>query len=277
LRANSQDSAKPLDPALERRASTFISNIFEGIFQNVYSDAYDNLSPEDKVAVLNAAAPDLKSRFNHDWILEEMIRLGHQSSAVVFGRFCSAAPRRQGPIVGESEKLFAASIVGLAKLDASLPTWTDESASPWIAWRIMREVFYQHLIGKDLYADAFWQQLESEDPLGGVSVFLQFRFFLQQLFWNKRVSFLPEETSPARVKRLLEIGLNNWERLDFGALALGGLSHDFFGMACQILLGIGDQGTVELLHRFTGDPGKGENAIRTIRMIKQRLRNCRAS
>jgi hypothetical protein len=88
---------------------------------------------------------------------------------------------------------------------------------------------------------------------------------------RQELQFAHEKTAPRRVKRLLEIGLKNWSRLNLGLLD-GRSFGDGFGTACSILEEIGDEETVTLLEPFTQDGAKGTTAIETIREIKKRLR-----
>src|SRR5208282_1758364 len=104
----------------------------------------------------------------------------------------------------------------------------------------------------------------SEDPLGGVVALLEFWTYGTREYERQELQFAPEKTAPRRVKRLLEIGLKNWSRLNLGIL------DDGFGTACSILERIGDEETVKLLEPFTQDGAKGITAIETIREIKKR-------
>ena len=273
LRENSPDTQDELGKTLAERAYNFLSKIFEEIFAESYWQVYDDLSREDKVTLLNAGASDTSpgSEYDKDWILGELVKLAHGSSVEVFRHFCRSAPGRAFQL-GQNVKLFLASTIGLARIGASLPEWLDGDASPQIAWKTIREIFYRELTGNGPSSEPLWQHLESEDPLGGVSVLLQSRYYLTQLCRNEPVRFHPEEHSRNSVKRLLEIGLKNWSRLDLGELEMGLFSHNPFGMACDILARIGDSATVALLETFTGDQRKGSDAIRTIRLIRERLR-----
>jgi hypothetical protein len=270
LSNSSPNSQNALGITLAQRAYHFLGCIFEEVFSESYFHAYEGLDSESKSALLNAAALDTSTGFNHDWIFEELVKLAHRSSYTLFADYCRKAPPPGGFHVGQSTKLFLASVIGLARIGASLPDWQDENQSPSVAWKTARDLFYNTLVGRIDENAALWQYLESEDPLGGVSVLLHIRCFLGQLEFRYPVKFLPEFEAPASVKRLMEIGLKNFDSIDFGDLDR--FSNDPFAMLCRILEMVGDEQTIGLLERLTPDQQKGPDAIRAIRQIKQRLR-----
>jgi hypothetical protein len=105
-------------------------------------------------------------------------------------------------------------------------------------------------------------------PWGGVSVLLHIVHYLKQMEFSCPIKYHPEGTSPREVKRLMEIGLKNFDRIDFGDLRYS----DPFALLCQILEKVGDEQTASLLEPFVSDQQKGAVAIKTFRGIKQRLR-----
>jgi len=100
---------------------------------------------------------------------------------------------------------------------------------------------------------------------------LEFWTYGTREYERQELQFAPEKTPPRRVKRLLEIGLKNWSRINLGLLE-GRYFGDAFSMACSVLGVIGDEETVNLLEPFTQDGAKGAVAIETIRTIKELLR-----
>jgi hypothetical protein len=256
-------------PEVCRRAYRFVSNIFEEVVSEPYTHAYDSLGIDDKAALLNAAASGVPiySTITLDWLLDELARLAHPSARSVFDRYCNAAPKWGEPFVGETTKHFLTSIFGLSRISMPLPEWCDESRSPSIAWKLMRDLFYAHLVGVSDHRE-LWMQLESEDPLGGVSVLLHTFYFLKQMEFTCPIQYHPEVTSQRDLKRLMEIGLKNFDRIEFGDLRF----LDPFALLCQILQKVGDEQTVRLLATLTSDQQKGTDAIHAIRKIKQRLR-----
>jgi hypothetical protein len=230
----------------------------------------NGLAAPDKAALLNAASMDEEYTGNHDFYLKELVTLKQKSSKSVFEKYCCRAPRRI-VMVGWEHKLFAGGIAGLAAIGEPLPNWVDQNVSPSIAWKALREIIYLELVGRTEEADPHWQEIESEDPLGGVVALLEFWSYGAREYERQEHQFVLEKTASSRVKRLLEIGLKNWSRLNLGLLDGGSLGVGF-GTACSILGGIGDEETVNLLEPFTQDGAKGAVAIETIRAIKKRLR-----
>jgi hypothetical protein len=270
LRESSPDSQNALGLTISQRAYRFLGNIFEEIFSESYFHAYEGLDSESKVALLNAAALDSSAGFHVDWIFGELVKLAHPSSCTLFGNYCSKAPQRGSFMGGQTTKLFLASLIGIARVGSSLPEWRDEDRSPSIAWKTCRELFYNALAERTDENDALWRYLESEDPLGGVSVLIQIRYFLGQMEYSCPAEFHPELEAPDNVKRLMEIGLKNFDRIDFGDFRFGFSSP--FTMLSEILEKVGDEQTVSLLEFFTSDQQMGPDAIRAIRKIKLRLR-----
>jgi hypothetical protein len=272
LRQGDPDSVNALGVTVCQRAYRFVNNIFEEIISEPYGHAYSSLDTESKAALLNAAAlgtPEY-STITLDWILGELARYAHPSARSIFDRYCNAAPKSGGSFVGETTKHFLASIIGLSRVSMPLPEWSDEDRSPFVAWKLMRDLFYAYLVGGSDYS-GLWMQLESEDPLGGVSVLLHIVYNLKQMKqmeFSCPITYHPEGTSPREVKRLMEIGLNNFDRIDFGDLRYS----DPFALLCQILEKVGDEQSTSLLGPFVSDQQKGPVAIKTIRGIKQRLR-----
>jgi hypothetical protein len=256
---------------LAKRANGIVGLLFEEVFSNTYFPVLDGLAPADKAALFNAASMDTEYTGNHDYLLRELLVLKQKSSKGVFEKYCCRAPRRESFEVGLEQKLFADGIAGLAAIDEPLPEWVDQNASPSIAWKALREIVYLELVGRTQEADQFWQEMESEDPLGGVVALLEFRNYAWDIYGQPRLEFTPEKTAGRRVKRLLEIGLKNWSRLNLGFLD-GRFFGDGFATACSILGEIGDEESVKLLEPFTPDGAKGAMAVETIRAIKKRLR-----
>jgi hypothetical protein len=252
---------------LAQRANGIVGNIFEEVFSNAYFSVLDGLAATDKAALLNAASMDTQYTGNHDFMLKELITLKQKSSKSVFEKYCCRAPRESFE-VGSEHKLFTDGIVGLAAIGEPLPDWVDQNVSPSIAWKALREIVYLELVGRTQEADPFWQEIESEDPLGGAVALLELQNYSRRAYGQHELEFAPEKTASSRLKRLLEIGLKNWSRLDLGFLD-GRFFRDGFTTACSILGEIGDEETVKLLEPFTQDGAKGAIAIETIRAIKK--------
>jgi hypothetical protein len=175
-------------------------------------------------------------------------------------------------MVGSEQKFFAASIAGPVAIGEPLPDWAEENASPFIAWEAVREIYYLELAGRLNETDLLWREIESEDPLGGVVALLQLWMYANSQFGRTDAKFAPEKTAPWQVKRLLEIGVKNWSRLDLEDTERRFFG-DAFGTACSVLSLIGDEETVKLLESFAQDGGRGATAIEAIRTIKRRLRS----
>jgi hypothetical protein len=255
---------------LPQRAYQVVSNLFEEIISDPYWQAYHALSVGEQVALLNVAALNKDSTFNHDWIFGELVKLGDSSSNGVFAERCCSAPRKGGFMLGQNTKLFLLSILGLSRTGCRLPDWRDEERSPEIAWKAIRGLLYNEWAGAGEQNEVLWTYLMTEDPLGGVSVILQiyYELFHQDRLFGTKLN--PEVAWGLYLKRLMEIGLKNWERVDPGDLRPG--SSDPFGILVGIVEKIGDEQTVALLEPYTSDEEKGRTAIEGIRKIKQRMR-----
>lgn len=274
IRQSNNSGENELGLTVPQRAYRFVGNIFEEIISEPYFHAYFGLSVGDRVSLLNVAALNSDNTFNHDWIFGELVKLRDSSSQSVFAERCSSAPRKAF-VIGENTKLFLLSILGLCRVGCPLPEWRDEEKSPQIAWKAVRDLLYNEWAGSTKHNDGLWMHLMSEDPLGGVSVILQVRDELPNIDRSFETNFDPGVAWGQHLKRFMEIGLKNWERLDLGDLGRG-LSNPF-----RILVGmlenVGDEETVVLLEMFTNDEEKGRTAIEGIRKIKQRLRRSDAA
>lgn len=271
LKSHSPDEKDEIGFTVAQRADGFVGKIFEEVFSAAYFPLYNGLAPVDKATLLNAASMDDEHSGNHDFYLKELVRLKQKSSKIVFEKYCRRTPGKSF-MVGSEHKLFAGGIAGLAAIGEPLPDWVDENVSPSIAWKALREIVYLELVGRTQEADALWQEIESEDPLGGVVALLELWTYGTREYERQELQFAPEKTAPRRVKRLLEIGLKNWSRLNLGLLD-GRPFGDAFSTACSVLGAIGDEATVKLLEPFTQDGAKGAVAIETIRTIKKLLRS----
>ena len=270
LKSHRPDEQDEFGVTLAQRANGFVGKIFEEIFMGAYFPVFNSLAPGDKAALLNAAAMDEEYNGDHDFILQKLVTLKQKSSKSVFEKFCRRAPGESFRL-GLKHKLFAGAIAGLAAIGEPLPDWVDQNVSPSIAWKALREIVYVELVGRRQEADPLWQEIESEDPLGGVVALLEFWNYAWKEYDQPKLEFAPEKTAAHRVKRLLEIGLKNWSRLNLGLLD-GRSFGDAFSTACSILGEIGDEETGKLLESFAQDGAKGATAIETVRAIKKRLR-----
>ena len=275
LRQGNMAGENELGLSLPQRAYSFISNIFEEIFSEPYWQAYSALGLEDKVSLLNLAALDNDSTFSHDWIFGELVKLRDISSKSVFAERCCSAPRKGSFVVGQNTKLFLLSILGLSRIGCPLPDWQEVEQSPQIAWKAVRGLLYNEWTGSNEQNDVLWMYLMSEDPLGGVSVVLQVHYELLEMDRVFGTKLSPQVAWGQHLKRLMEIGLKNWERIDPGDLRFGFSGP--FSVLVGILEKVGDEETVALLEIFTSDEEKGRTAIESIRKIKQRLRRPNAA
>jgi hypothetical protein len=255
---------------LAERAHGVISNIFEDIFMDAYFRPFDALEPADKAILLNAAAMDTRHSFNHDFILSELVALKQKSSKSVFQMFCCRAPGDSSHM-GSEHKFFTDAIAGLAAIQEPLPEWVGDNSSPSVAWKAIREIFYLELLGRSKETGLIWDEIESEDPLGGAVALVQVWKYANTGCGREHPRFLPEESAPTRVKRLLEIGLQNWSRLDLGHLGDERYFGNPFQTVCEVLGRVGDEESVPVLEGFTQDTKKGSPAIEAIRSIKRRL------
>jgi hypothetical protein len=167
LKRHSPDEKDEIGLTLAQRAQGFVGKIFEEVFSAAYFPVLNGLAATDKAALLNAASMDTEYTGNHDFMLKELITLKQKSSKSVFEKYCCRAPCESFK-VGSEHELFADSIAGLAAIGETLPDWVDQNVSPSIAWKALREIIYLELVGRTQEAAPFWQEIESEDPLGGV-------------------------------------------------------------------------------------------------------------
>lgn len=240
---------------LAERAHGIISNIFEDIFMDTYFHAFYALEPADKATLLNAAAMDMRHSFNHDFMLSELVALKQKSSKSVFQMFCCRTPEDSSH-VGSEHKFFTDAIAGLAAIQEPLPEWIGDNSSPSVAWKAIREIFYLELLGRSKETALIWDEIEAEDPLGAVVALVQVWKYANIGCGREHPRFLPEESAPTRVKRLLGIGLQNWSRLDLGHLGDERYFGNPFQTVCEVLGKVGDEESVPVLEGFIQDTKK---------------------
>jgi hypothetical protein len=253
-----------------------IGRFFEEVFQGVYFEAFGTLTEGEQIAFLSLAAQAKDPSFHLGWILGRLVKVCSPSSLPVFQRYAA------GVLVDSPDPLgvvraFLLAVIGCAKLRSGLPPWRMERTDAAEAWRIIREIVYEHFKEASTREriNDLWLALRAEAPLGSADALynIQHPFVLNWGGEDLRADltqFYPQQT-----KAILEHGLLNLEKLT--SAWKFGRAEERNDFVVATLGRVGDESSVEILKRFANHPVLGKGAIGAIKAIKARIGSKRAA
>jgi hypothetical protein len=169
--------------------------------------------------------------------------------------------------------------IGCAKLGAPLPPWELEKTVANEAWRIIREIVYEHFKGNTSAhrVHELWLTLRAEAGLGIADVLLAINRAHTFSWGGARLRVDLRTDYPQQVKLAMEHSLSNLTKL-VSAWERGIWPDDAQNRSIFVLttLGdVGDESTLWLLKPFTNDAILGEAAIAASKAIncRQRLKS----
>jgi hypothetical protein len=131
-------------PLLFRRnlAYRYIGSIFEDVYQNVYYEAYTDLTDTHKRTVLSMAVLQQTNGFHNDWIVQELLKLRSLDLLPTFETIASVIDQ-ESSVPQSAVAAFVTAIRGCAYYRETPPTYVGNGSPFDDAWRVIgAELFF---------------------------------------------------------------------------------------------------------------------------------------
>jgi len=267
----------PEDAAMQERAYSAVSNIFEDVYQGVFWEAISQLHREDRMRLLTMAALGAPSYgFSTDWILGELLEYADARSLPAFLRWATTIETKSG----FNQEAWARYVLGMRGCSQYLdqppaPKALDAEADE--AWHACGAIiFWLYKPGlavaeRQSAAAQWWQLIHSKWPLQAVGLLLQLGRANYRSGRERRPT-LDELCSifPDGVRQVLEFGLVNRAGLT-GIMGWMHLEKNTELASLIRWLGVvGNRQTVRLLDQLVDTPDLGPYAIEALRSLDRR-------
>jgi hypothetical protein len=263
-------SGKTPQAVLAEHAYGTVTRVFEDVFENVYWEAYDELSDPEKASVLCLAgmAPDIG--FWSEWIVRELFRYGDERAVPVYERFASGIESNT-VIVQEAVAAFVLGIYGWARSADAPPPYRMGDSPAHRAWRTIGECFFWMAKGNQRRATEVLETVAADldDPvvLGMGDVLYQ----LSHSRWRLRddhpsidfAATFAEQWRPI-VRRCVVKRSSLSSIFRYG----GSMDRKVSAYLVQLLGRIGDETSTATLRTLVEDPDLGTEAIRALESIE---------
>jgi hypothetical protein len=260
------------DPLAET-AHRIVGLFFEEVFQGVYWEAFHSLPEREQISFINLAAQAKDPFFHLAYILAHLFKACSPSSLPIFHRF-AARIQFDSPFPQEAVRGFLLAVVGCAKLNAELPPWQMEKNPATEAWRMIRQIVYEHSKGSSglKFVQEPWLSLQAEALLGAADAIFNVKRSFEFAPERADLSVDLAEIFPQNVKIVMEHSLLNLAKLTsgwkFGVFPNHAKERADF--VISVLGRLGDRNTAAALKGFINDPALGQGAIAAIKAIKAR-------
>lgn len=170
-------AASQVSPAecLSELARGCLGKIFEDIFQGIYLDAYSQLEPDEKRAILCLAAKEGEVGFLSDWVLKELLRDDASDALPVYQR-CASGIEPKTPFSQEAVASYVLGIEGCARWSDVPPAYRSGASPEHQAWQTVGEILFWLARGcqasdGDQRIAALWARFEGPVLLAAGDVF----------------------------------------------------------------------------------------------------------
>jgi hypothetical protein len=255
-----------------------ISKIFEDVFEGVYYDAIEQLSPDERSRLYTMAALGApRGAFDVGWILARLIETGSEGSLPAFLRFTTGLDD-DSMFPQEVAAQFVLAHVGCAKYLQMPVRLADVTTDDRRAWQYYGEIlFWLHKPGLTPAevkhrCDPLWDSLESQVPFEAIDPLCRFAHAMltdvtrehhpvQRLFAGSR----------ERIRRILAYGLKNRERLSGidKRVPPEAACRERTTFIIHTLGQIGAESDIKLLQALVDDDYHGIDAVEAIRRLRE--------
>ena len=263
-----------VDEIVSQSAYSYLSRIFEDVFQGVYWDAYQSLDEEEKRKILCLAAKEKNAGFWSDWVLSELLKFDGEEVVAIYRRWASGMnPESFSP--QEAVVSFMLAIKGLAKHEGLPPEYRTPTTVDDVAWKIMGELLYWHFRQAETHAEPeriqeLWNRLSRETPDAVADVLYQ----LSHSQWRAREDSFQvrlETIYSDRVRPLLEHSVERRASLTSIFRHGGRQDRSVIRYVLGTLGDIGNQNTISSLKGLVEDHELGAVSIKAIAAIRSRI------
>ncbi len=253
---------------LATRAIGCLNNIFEDIFQGAYSEAYSELSREEKCAILSRAAEGPDVRFHSAWLVRELIEHGGRDGLGVYERFASGIDG-DSSFAQDATAAFLLAIEACARWSETAPRYTGGDSPPHRAWAIIGELFFWTFRQNEL-AQTLWAHLQGPTRLATADVLYNIRHCAWQLSEDGRPSVDLLATYPQAIRPIIEDCIRQREALPTVFGYGGSRNRQVVPYLIDVLGTIGNENSARLLEQLVDDLEFGRDALRAIDSIRRR-------
>jgi Nuclease-related domain len=259
-----------------QQAHSIVTNMFEEIFSQAHIAAIEALERSDYVALLIMAAKARRSDFFDDWILRKLVKLGDRKALPVFmqraANLDTFSPFPQGEIA-----CHLAAVEGCSGFLGGPPQFPEGASQDLEAWRCWDEIVFWLYRPAHTNAEmrakcaALWQRLRTDLVLAAADPLYQISraTVITASDGDDDPHHILLRTFPDEIRLVLEAALLQYAHLT-SALRYNPIE-ERTQYIINILGGVGNRGTVELLSPFTEDAAHGMMAIASIRLLNERV------
>ncbi len=269
------------DAIIAEFAYSSIARIFEGVFQGVYSDAYESLTYDEKVQVLCAAGMRREGfGFATDWILAELARLRDPRSLPVFLKF-GATFNLKNPFVHESVSSYIISMIACANFLKEPPEHYGADTAIERAWYLVGCIcFWNARLEIDSGAAVqkireLWTEARGSLAPAMPDVLYHVTGTLMTEMLSRSVNLV--SIYPNEVRGVLEEALNRRDEISTLIGRAESFKNERIKSTIELLGKIGSDSTVLLLQKLVDHRKFGYSAVDSIREIRRRLQQSMAT
>src|SRR6266540_3879823 len=259
---------------LAEHAYGCLSKIFEDIFQGVYSQAYFELSEDEKRDILCLAAKARDPGFYSDWILRELLQWGGKHALHIYQHYASGV-NAESFSAQEAVATFVLGIEGCAQWSDAPPPYQKGESPEHQAWQAIGEILFWLSRGSEA-ADSrqrieeLWARCEGPVLLAAGDVLYQLshsRWFLgdHRTGINLITMFAKE------VRPIVEYCIIHRESLPSLFQHGGSTDRNVIRFLLGALGSIGDDSAIPTLQEIVDDREFGKDAIQAIESIRKTI------
>lgn len=268
--------AHPDDPEAQSAASDVVSNMFEIVFDDLFYQAIEKLSPADRITLFTMAALGAPSySMSADYSLSKLLEVDDQRTLPAFERF--ARELDDAAVCAQDvAKCFVLGHMGCARYLDSPRQLEDLSTEDRLAWQCYGEIiFWLHKPGlpdKEVIrrCEPLWNSLRADLAFEAVDP-LQRLAQANDMDPNRPNDPIQAVLGKFReiVREILEYGIKHRDRLTAldRRFPGDGITRELTTFLIHTLGQIGGPETVSLLSPFVEDEYHGPDAVEAIRRL----------
>jgi len=258
---------------LASRARSCIDRIFEDVFQGIYWEAYEELSPTEKFDLLTLALSEADPQGMWlEWMLRELIKLGDPRAVTTCRRFAMDI-QAGSSFPQEATAAYVLGIEGCARWDETPVERPRPAEAMHLAWHNIGDMmFWLHKdpTGHRETLASLWQRIDGATLIAAGDVLFQ----LSQSKWHMRSENNDIDLCalfPAEARRIATACLDHEGILPSAFGFPTYYDQRLIAFLIKTLGSSGDSGSLSILKVYAETEKFGRAAIEAIESIQQRL------
>ncbi len=256
---------------LAEQAYGYLARIFEDIFQGVYSEAYAELSEEEKRDILCLAGNTNVGGFTSNWILQELLRCGGARALPIYQQ-CASGVDAENLFVQGAVADFVLGIEGCAQWSEAPPPYHKGDSPEHKAWQTIGEILFWARRGTAVdnhkRIEELWARFEGLVLLAAGDVLYQLNNS-RWILWNNCVLVTITSMFPKEVRSIVEQCITDRESLPSVFRHGGSANRDVIRFLIHTLEKIGDATSISTLQPLVDDREFGKDAVQAIKSIQK--------